>query len=538
MKKYYILIGLIVLFGSFLHWFTISGAATILFPFQGGTGNGVGPAPGDLLVGGTSTSFYARLATGTIFQTLRASSTATYGVSWEFPITSNSCSGSNKASGISSTGTLTCAADETAASPESGWRLNTPFVYLATSTNSVGVGATSSVAKFYVQGSNTASTTVLIQGMTAQTGDLLRVASSGGEVYFQIGPLGIASSSQLRANSSTFGNITDTGLTATRLLQSSAANLLASVADLTAWIAGTASEITVADDGDGTVTISLPTTVDLGASSRLVVISASTTNITASGYGTFPTLNFTNASGTNISVTGYGLFPGLNFTNATGTRIGISIASTTGIEASSTLRVANATVSRCARFDAAGVLVSATGDCTAGDTDTTGGSSSTWTGIMTPRDCNAFPTTNFPSLDRFVGVNQIMEVLNFDGATQETSYCSLAMPSYLGTIQNATITTMWIVSSTSATASSTKWAYGVSCQAHDAAWDATDAFVASTTQLATANKDVQVTTSSPGIVASTFAASNLCGFRIFRDVANDTNAVDSGWVRVALDLRW
>jgi hypothetical protein len=47
-------------------------------------------------------------------------------------------------------------------------------------------------------------------------------------------------------------------LTASRLVQTDADKALSSVSNLTSWIAGTASEVTVTDDGDGTVTIGLP----------------------------------------------------------------------------------------------------------------------------------------------------------------------------------------------------------------------------------------------------------------------------------------
>ncbi len=52
-------------------------------------------------------------------------------------------------------------------------------------------------------------------------------------------------------------NMTITTLTANRLVSSDTDKKLVSVADLTAWIAGTANEITVTDDTDGTVTLSL-----------------------------------------------------------------------------------------------------------------------------------------------------------------------------------------------------------------------------------------------------------------------------------------
>ncbi len=60
-------------------------------------------------------------------------------------------------------------------------------------------------------------------------------------------------------------NIILTGETATRLLATDGSKQLSSVTDLTSWIAGTTNEITVTDDADGTVTLSLPATVDVGS---------------------------------------------------------------------------------------------------------------------------------------------------------------------------------------------------------------------------------------------------------------------------------
>lgn len=47
------------------------------------------------------------------------------------------------------------------------------------------------------------------------------------------------------------------GATASRLLATDANKKTASVAALSAWIAGTATELSVADDGDGTITLSI-----------------------------------------------------------------------------------------------------------------------------------------------------------------------------------------------------------------------------------------------------------------------------------------
>ncbi len=80
MKKipYIILAGITLL----TLWSVGVNGATILFPYQGGTGLSTGPTKGDLMVG-SSTATYAKVGIGTNGKCLVASSTATYGLSWE-----------------------------------------------------------------------------------------------------------------------------------------------------------------------------------------------------------------------------------------------------------------------------------------------------------------------------------------------------------------------------------------------------------------------------------------------------------------------
>lgn len=65
--------------------------------------------------------------------------------------------------------------------------------------------------------------------------------------------------------SSTFAGLTLSGLTASRLIATNGAKTLSS-SDLASWITGTANQITVNDDGDGTVTLSTPQDINTGAS--------------------------------------------------------------------------------------------------------------------------------------------------------------------------------------------------------------------------------------------------------------------------------
>jgi hypothetical protein len=69
--------------------------------------------------------------------------------------------------------------------------------------------------------------------------------------------------------SPTYGSLTLTGLSSSRLLSTDASKKLAS-ADLNSWVAGTTNRITVTDDGDGTITLSGPQDIHTGASPTFV----------------------------------------------------------------------------------------------------------------------------------------------------------------------------------------------------------------------------------------------------------------------------
>jgi len=55
-------------------------------------------------------------------------------------------------------------------------------------------------------------------------------------------------------------------LTAFRLVQADANKKLSSVSNLASWIAGTENEIDITNDSDGTITIDLSDTINLGNS--------------------------------------------------------------------------------------------------------------------------------------------------------------------------------------------------------------------------------------------------------------------------------
>ncbi len=67
-----------------------------------------------------------------------------------------------------------------------------------------------------------------------------------------------------------FGSVMFNNLTPTRLTFTDTNKVLASVADLAAWIAGTTNQVNVANDGDGTITLSTPQNIHTGASPTFV----------------------------------------------------------------------------------------------------------------------------------------------------------------------------------------------------------------------------------------------------------------------------
>ena len=66
-------------------------------------------------------------------------------------------------------------------------------------------------------------------------------------------------------DSVTFAFVTGSNLTASRLMASNGSKAMVS-ADLSAWVAGTANQVTVTDDLDGSITLSLPQDIHSGAS--------------------------------------------------------------------------------------------------------------------------------------------------------------------------------------------------------------------------------------------------------------------------------
>lgn len=85
------------------------------------------------------------------------------------------------------------------------------------------------------------------------------------------------------AGTATTTDLKVTALTASRLIATASDKLMSSVSALTAWIAGTTNEITVTDDGDGSVTLSLPTTIDLGGKTSFEIPNGTNPAFSATG---------------------------------------------------------------------------------------------------------------------------------------------------------------------------------------------------------------------------------------------------------------
>lgn len=64
-----------------------------------------------------------------------------------------------------------------------------------------------------------------------------------------------------QGDAETVSSLTVTGLTASRLVATDGSKGLASIANLQSWVAGTSNQINTADDGDGSITLSLSSTL-------------------------------------------------------------------------------------------------------------------------------------------------------------------------------------------------------------------------------------------------------------------------------------
>ena len=101
----------------------------------------------------------------------------------------------------------------------------------------------------------------------------------------------------------TFLGMTITGLTASRLIAADASKGLESVGNLASWVAGTANQLTVTDDSDGTITLSLPQDIHTGASPTFTggTFSAVVTGVTPTDDPHFATKEYVDLATSSLS---------------------------------------------------------------------------------------------------------------------------------------------------------------------------------------------------------------------------------------------
>jgi len=187
-----------------------------------------------------------------------------------------------------------------------------------TNTGTVGIGTTTPGARLHAL-----STTEQLRlgydatnyaSFTVSSGGDLTIASSGGQTTIAnasttaLTVSGTASTTNIQVSD----DLVLEALTANRLLSIDGNKTAATVAALTSWIAGTASQITVTDDGDGTVTLALPSEISFS--------SATTTNFYASSL-TAGTFAAGQTGTTTIAATGALSSPSLTATSLTAGRV-------------------------------------------------------------------------------------------------------------------------------------------------------------------------------------------------------------------------
>ena len=97
-------------------------------------------------------------------------------------------------------------------------------------------------------------------------GDWNAVRRNFQKIGFELGPVSTPTFGSLTLTSSlTVPSIIVSGLSASRLTGTNASKALVSVSDFTAYVAGTANRVTVADDGDGSITLSTPQDIHVDA---------------------------------------------------------------------------------------------------------------------------------------------------------------------------------------------------------------------------------------------------------------------------------
>ncbi len=144
----------------------------------------------------------------------------------------------------------------------------------------------------------------------------------------------------------TFAGTVITGLTASRLTATNSAKNLVSVSDLTSWVAGTSNRVTVADDGDGTITLSGPQDIHTGASPTFANLSLGTGELTCGSINRVSgTLTIEIGGTAEISITSSAITLGGNLIIPDNGYIG-SVSDTDSIQINSTGNVAFTQIAR------------------------------------------------------------------------------------------------------------------------------------------------------------------------------------------------
>lgn len=128
-------------------------------------------------------------------------------------------------------------------------------------------------------GSKALSSVANLASWVAGTADQITVTNDGD------GSITLAAAQNIATTSNvTFQDMKLNGLTASRLMATDGGKQVQSVSTLTSWIAGTANQVTVTDDLDGSVTLSLPQSINTGATVVFSILRTGDGDVSAPGW--------------------------------------------------------------------------------------------------------------------------------------------------------------------------------------------------------------------------------------------------------------
>lgn len=156
----------------------------------------------------------------------------------------------------------------------------------ATAVNAI-TGTTNTLPKW------SATAPYLADSNIADTGTVITLAVD----TVMLGGVLVLGNASVQGTLSVTNTIQASTLTNSRLVASNGSATLVSVSALTSWIAGTANQVTVTDDGDGTVTLSLPQGVATGSSPTFTGITLTGLTGMLRGNGASPVTAVTGTSG-------------------------------------------------------------------------------------------------------------------------------------------------------------------------------------------------------------------------------------------------